>query len=384
MNNMKNQKGIFLISSYLVLSLLGTFSAYVFLKNASVYWTSERTRNRIIAFHLAESAVDQAIVQLRNNLSYTGQGYTSFGSGGYDFQVETPSSVSNPRLRRIIATGYTPNNAASSYAFARRQIVSYVDFSPTASGTFAVFSNSSVQISGSVKLDSYDSRQGPYESQTPRANGDLGTNTTGAGMVMISGSVQIRGDVFVGPGGNPASVIRLAGSAEIEGNRTAAASRRVLDPVQVPAGCLNQGRLNLTMSTTLTLPSGSYCYSSVFMAGSAKVQFTGPAAVYVTGNIDMAGSSRFVASGELPSNLKFMVQGDRSVSMAGSSRLHGVLYAPQSGIMIAGSAQIFGSVTGNTLQQAGSSKIHYDEALNQDASAGVTNQARVLAWTETA
>lgn len=379
---MKKEKGFFLISSYLTLTVIGTFSLAVFLKGVVMYHAAQRMESQIRAFHAAESGVDGAIAQLRNNLTYTGQGYTSIERmGGYEVQVETPDPA-RPTLRRITATGHAPNNAATSYAYARRQIVSYVNFSPIASGGHAVFSDTSIQMGGSVQLDSYDSRLGDYDSQTPRANGDLGTNTTGAGMVMISGSVRIRGDVIVGPGGNPSQVIRTSGSVTIEGSRLAAAQRRVLDPVQIPAGCVNQGSLSLAGSGTVTFSSGTYCYSSIQISGSVRVNYTGPATVYVTGGVQLAGSAQISSSGNTPGNLKLMVQGRSDTLIAGSSRLFGVLYAPRSGVQIAGSSQIYGSVTGLNLQQAGSSRIHYDEALNQNSGATTGNQSTLLAWTE--
>ena len=378
---LKNKKGFFLISSYLILSVIGTFSLYIFLKNATTYWASERMRNRIASFHLAEGGVDQAITRLRSDLTYAGQGYTVFGAGGYDIQVDTPSQA-NPKIRRIIATGYTPNNAANSYAYVRRQVTTFVDFTGTGSGTYAVFSNTSIQMSGNVILDSYDSRLGSYESQAPRSNGDLGTNTAGAGMVMMSGNVRVKGDAIVGPGGNPSQVITTSGHVVIEGSRTAASALRALDPVQLPSGCTNQGSLSLSGNTTLTLTGGTYCYSSVNIAGNGRLIFTGPASFYVTGNFTLGGNG-FISSNDLPANLKLFVQGTRTVAINGNGNIYGVVYAPQSGVNISGNGWIYGSATGNTLQQSGNGQVHYDEALNQGGDPNLSGQGRVLAWTET-
>ena len=378
---LKNKKGFFLISSYLILSVIGTFSLYIFLMNASTYWASERMRNRIAAFHLAEAGVDQAITRLRSNLTYEGQDYTVFGAGGYDIQVDTPSE-SNPRLRRIIASGYTPNNAANSYAYVRRQITTYVDFTGTGSATYAVFSNTSIQMSGNVVLDSYDSRLGSYESQAPRANGDLGTNTTSAGMVMMSGNVRVKGDAIVGPGGNPSRVITTSGNVVIEGSRTAAGSLRVLDPVQLPAGCTNQGALSVNGNSTLTLTGGIYCYSSISVTGNGRINFTGPATVYVTGNVTISGNG-FSTSQNLAANFKLNVQGARSVSLTGNGTLYSVVYAPQSAVAISGNGWLYGSATGNTIQESGNGRVHYDEALNEGGDPSLSGQGRVLAWTET-
>lgn len=377
----KSEKGILLISSYLILSLVGTFSVFLFLKHSSVYWTSIRNQNRIVAFHLAEAAVDQAIVRLKSDLSYAGQGYTRFGGGGYDLLVETPDPVANPRTRRITAAGFTPNHATDSYGYVRRQVTAYVNFSPTTSGGYAVFSNTSIQMSGNARLDSYDSRLGSYDSQTAHSNGHLGTNTTGAGMVMMSGNVKVHGNVTVGPGGIPSQVIRTSGNVSITGSRTAAAERTILEPVQIPSGCTHLGSVSLGGNDRLTLGGGTYCYSSINLTGNGRITFTGAARVYVTGNISIAGNG-FITSNHTPSNFKLMVQGARNVSFTGNGHVWGVVHAPQAGVSISGNGQIYGSIAGHTIQQSGNGRVHYDEALNQNGSSSSSSQGEVLAWTE--
>lgn len=377
-----HKRGFFLISSYLVLALLGTLSLSLFLKNASTFWTSERNRNRIAAFQLAEAGLDQAIATLRTNSTYTGQGYTALSTaGGFDVAVETPDRVGNPTVRRITATGHTPGANSTAFAYERRQVVAYVDFPPPVSGNFAVFSDTSIQMSGNVVLDSYDSRRGSYQSQAARSNGHLGTNTTRAGFVMMSGNVRIRGDAVVGPLGDPSRVITTSGNAVIEGSRRAATALRVLDPVVVPSGLVGGGNLRLNGNDVLTLGGGTYLYSSINVSGNARVNFTGPATVYVTGNVSISGNG-VGTSQNLPPNLKIMVAGQRSISYSGNANFYGVLYAPDSNVSITANGELSGSVTGDSLQQSGNGKVHYDEALSASTGGTVSTTSRLMAWTE--
>lgn len=383
---MKNEKGVFLISSFLVLSVIGTFSLALFLKETTLYRSAERTVNRITAFHLAESGVDQAIVQLRNNLSYGGQGYANLGNkGGFDIQVEAPD-LTQPNLRRITARGHVPNNIITAYAYAMRQVVAYVNFTPSTS-PYAFFSNSSIQMSGNAGTDSYDSRNGLYHLQTPGQNGHMGTNSTAAHNVMLSGNVRIGGNAIVGPGGNPSNVIVMSGNARIDGTRTAASARRVLDPVQIPTDLTHQGALNVSGNSAMTLPGGNYWYSSINITGNGKVEFTGPATVYVTGRVSISGNG-FGTAQNLPPNLTIKTQGQASgvpgggqVTLSGNANFYGSIYAPASDVIISGNGNLYGTVTGNTLQDSGNGKIHYDEALNPE-SGGSTSTSSLLAWTE--
>ena len=379
MKKTRKQKGMFLISSYLVLSVIGTFSIALFLNSTAAYRVAKRTQNRIIAFHLAESGLDRAIVALRTDPTYTGQGYTALGNqGGFDVQVVT-SDPANPTVRQISARGYAPNNAAASYAYQSRQVVAHLSLAPQLSGPYALFSNTSIQMSGNAGTDSYDSRNGLYNPNTAGANGSIRTNTTGAGMVMMSGNVRIRGDAVVGPGGNPASVIQTSGNVVIEGSRTAAPVPQILDPVVVPSGLTNLGALSLNGNNALTLSGGTYLYSSLSVTGNGRINFTGPATIYVTGNVSLSGNGVGTAQ-NLPTNLTIKTLG-ASVSLSGNAAFYGSLYAPSSGVSVTGNGDVFGSVVGNTIQVSGNGKFHYDEALSQSPTSSAAT-TRLLAWTE--
>lgn len=376
-----NQKGVFLISSYLVLSVLGTFSLALFLKEAALYRATQRAENRIKAFHMAESGIDRAIVQLSDNLSYAGDGYTALGNiGGYEVLVETPDPIANPNVRRITATGHAPNNSTTSYAYGQRQIIAYVERPSESPFNFGIFSSTSIQMSGNAGTDSYNSRNGPYNPSNPGSNGDVGTNTTRSGFVAMSGNVKLVGDMVVGAGGNPSSVIRTSGNVVITGTRTAAPEPKILNPVTVPNNLNNLGALSVSGNTTTTLAGGTYWYSSINITGNGRVNFTGPATVYVTGNVSITGNGVGTAS-NLPPNLEIHVQGSRSVSFSGNGNFYGAVYSPSSGVSISGNGSLFGAVIGETIQHSGNGKVHYDEALTESSS-GSTGQSRLLAWTE--
>ncbi|MBI4115099.1 MAG: hypothetical protein HY447_00830 [Candidatus Omnitrophica bacterium] len=377
---MKKERGMFLLTSYLVLTVISTFALTLFLKSVSATRSAERAINRIIAFHLAESGVDQAIVTLRSNPSYTGQGYTSVAyAGGFDTQAAKPDQ-SDPDLYRITGTGYAPDNSNTSYAYQMRQVVAYIDSANQSPFDFGIFSNTSIQMSGNAGTDSYDSRNGPYNAGTAGTNGDVGTNTTRAGFVMLSGNVRIKGDAIVGPGGNPASVITMSGNSVIEGTRAAASTAKVLTPVSIPSGVTNLGSLTVNGNNTVTSAGGTYWYSSINISGNGRVNFTGPTTIYVSGNVSISGNG-FGTSQNLPPNLQIHVQGLRTVSVSGNGNFYGGIYAPNSGISVTGNGEIYGGLVGNTFADSGNGKVHYDEALGS-AGSGSTGSSRVIAWTE--
>lgn len=72
-----NQSGFLLIYTYSVLTILAITAVAFYTRNASLMNASERNYGRIVAFNMAESGLDQAMVQLANDPTYTGTGCTS-------------------------------------------------------------------------------------------------------------------------------------------------------------------------------------------------------------------------------------------------------------------------------------------------------------------
>lgn len=381
------EKGMILISAYLTLTVIGTFELALFSKQIAMYRAAERTRNRIIAFHEAESGLDQAIVQLRTNLNFPGTGYNPFANGGFDIQVQTPDPVGSPNLRLITVNGHTPNNLPASYAYERRQVIAHVDFTPPSDFDFALFGNTSVTLSGNARTDSYNSSNGrpPFRNNgdfNGAANGDVGTNATGVSCINLTGNARVRGDAVIGPGGNTSTCVTTSGNAVVEGSRSAAAALKALNPVTIPSSLVNLGNLSASGNTTITQPGGTYWYSTISISGNGRVNFSGPATVYVSGQVSISGNG-FGTASNLPPHLIIKVAGSANVSLSGNGRLYAAIYAPQSQVAISGNGDLLGAVVGNTLTSSGNSRVHYDEALRQASSGGGVSNGKILAWTET-
>lgn len=378
---MKKERGMFLISSFLVLSLIGTFSLAVYFRSTTVSRTTERAENRIRAFQLAEAGLDRAIVELEKDSTYTGQGYTALGNkGGYEAQVDTPDPVNNPDVRRITATGHSPAASSASYAYERRQVVSHISLNSQSGWKYSVFSDTNIDMSGNVKTDSYDSSKGPYNPAQAGKNGDIGTNTTQAHNIALSGNVQVQGDAIVGPGGDPNRVIVASGNSTIAGTQTAATQSQPLQSATIPDS-LQMQDIKVKGNEILTLPGGTYWAENFVVSGNGRVNFTGPATVYISDEIKISGNGIGTA-GNLPSNLKILVADDCEVSLSGNSSFYGWLYAPDSRIDITGNGELFGAVVGKSIAMSGNGKVHLDEALNSTGT-GSSGSSHVLAWTET-
>ncbi|MBI4549471.1 MAG: hypothetical protein HY714_00895 [Candidatus Omnitrophica bacterium] len=374
----KNQKGVALVATLGLISMMSILSVSLMAGSLVEIQSAERFENRMFAFHLAEGALDQTISTLRTNRAYAGVPSTGAtnGSATGTYRTTVTQSQSNPNLYTIAALG-TVGATAASAGYQERNITALYELPAQTGGGTGLFSNTSIQLSGNVETDAYDSRNGAYAPATASSEGHIATNTIRAGFVMMSGNVNIKGNATVGPNGNPLSVITMSGYSKVWGTKSAAASLRTLTPV---AACNNPTALSVAGNDTVSLAAGTHCFSSISVTGNGRLNVSGTATLTVNGNVNIAGNG-VGTSGNLPPNLTINVSGSRSVAITGNGNFYGKVYAPQSSVNINGNGEFFGSFTGNSVAMSGNGKIHYDKALDSDPGSQVTGND-MKSWTE--
>ncbi len=243
-----------------------------------------------------------------------------------------------------------------------------------------VFSATGITMSGGY-IDSYDSTQGAYNG-VHGSNVSVGTNSTTNGAITLSGGVVDYGNAYVGPGGNPAKVITTSGGAVINGTKGALSKLKNMTPMSDPGGGT---QTTFTNGTTLT--SGTYRVSSINLSGSGKGTINGNVTLYVTGSVNLSGSSQIAI---LPgSSLTIYINGSLNVSggsivnqtlntrkltiygtstctsanYSGSGALYGVIYTPAASTSISGLVNVYGSVNGGSIAISGGAAVHYDASL---------------------
>ncbi len=226
----------------------------------------------------------------------------------------------------------------------------------------------SVRIEGfgeheTPKLDSYNSRQGPYDSNTARANVRLGVNAYDERSMSLTGPVTIRGEVVLAPGSDISSTLWMAPKewVTIEGSVSVSSQRLPVESVEMPL-LPDEGSLHVAGNEVVTLPGGQYRFQEVHITGHGQLVFTGPAEVYVEGDVHIAGDGIRTAD-QLPPNLALYATGERVV-VQGRTDLYAKVVAPHASVELSGSACLFGQASGREVIVNGGSTIHYDEALN--------------------
>lgn len=366
----KTQRGFLLITVYLLLPLLlilgGSLVAYALVDIRSAQRSTAFTQ----ALYLAEAGIDQAIVQLGNDLTWAGGAGALETVGNYSVEVE---DLGNNRFRLTSLGTNTSFPALTTHS-----VEAIVEVQESPLFRFAVFGDDFVTFTGNAYTNSYDSSDGSYSAGSAGSEGDAGTNGVSAGDVSLTGNAKVKGDVLVGEDGDPGSVITLTGNAAITGSQAAADEPFPMDSVSVPGGLTNQGDLSISGNTSVSLPGGTYLYDDVKVSGNGSLNFTGPAVVYLTGTMSISGNGIGTA-GSVPPNLILYVSGSGAVSFTGNGAFYGAVYAPDSAVKVTGNGAFYGAAVGSTMTVTGNGGVHYDEALEEVATTG-QNEVELLSW----
>ena len=246
----------------------------------------------------------------------------------------------------------------------------------------------SVSITGNALVDSYDSTVG-----YPASKGSL-ANVLSNGTITVAGSSKVFGNVRSTQAG-----VVVSGTSQVTGNATAgttvskgasaiiggtitnnalvAAMTLPSVPVCGPPYSSNSGitgtytynastgDLSLSGINIATLANGNYCFHNVTLTHSGQLKVNGPVVINLTGTLTTSGATSLPNTTLIPSNLQILssYSGSNGVNLGNSSSLQLVVYAPQTGVSITGSAPLFGTVAGKTVTVSNSGMIHYDTKL---------------------
>jgi Flp pilus assembly protein TadG len=278
------------------------------------------------------------------------------------FTVLSGAASSGANAVRITARRTAASGNPITLAFGAFVGMSRADAHATAiasaTGGYGLVGLSGITLKGNSSI-SYWSPTG-----TTSQHGSIASN----GTIALNGSSYIQGDARCGAGCS----VTCGGSASVTGSTQPLPSP--LNYPNVSGGSYattndnsnaspywNGNDFNLGGNSSLTLPGGHYYFHNFTTAPLATLTFSGPAVVYVTGGVGIAGS--ITTASNLPKNLQIQVIGTGAVNIGNQAALYADVYAPQSAVTLGGSGDIYGSVLGYSINMTGTSGIHYDLAL---------------------
>lgn len=409
-----NNEGAALIMLLFVLIVVGLFGVVLNIRSINESRLVQRQAYQTQALWAAESGVQRTYYEIKsnnctgmknkaNNMSCTS--CDSCGSGdrlltgtvnGGEFEVLLTSTLAS-----AVASGYAPSKADPK---ALRNVRFAFGSDPLFS--FAAFAKGAMTISNNALVDSYNSDNGAYGGANIGQNGDIGTNGTSAGIIIIGNNASIMGDVSTGSGGT----VTTGAGVTITGD-TSHDNNIEIPSVTVPTtltSLADGGICSIPGSGTRTLAGGNYRYQSITFANNGELIINGDVEIYLTaatalnaGNnnkITINSGAKLVMYVDGVINIWNNVQinnvgkkaadfaiystydGAAGVSIKNNSNAYVTIYSPDTDVDINQNANFYGAIVGGTVNIENNDQVHYDEVL--EAVGSPFSEAHVRNWEE--
>lgn len=384
----RSSGGALLLATVVVVVISGIVAAYMSFMMIN-YSTASGDVESEMAFVVAESGIDASLNELNAQIDYASDGLGAVRGrlGGPAYEVSIEPSYSGLRryvLRSIGAVGGS-----------ERRIVGVAVPEGVTADRFAnaVFGDFSVEIGTNASVDSYDSREGDYDSKrVNRFRNELYAGARGHvksnGTVRVGPNAKVFGDVTAGSAGEADFVA----NAHVEGVAGKSLSPEGVPPIAVPA-VEGQGSRSVLPRASLTLDARDHHYASLVVGEGATLKIQGPATVilddfrvapgarvvidgsngpvtlYGTGAFQLDPAARWESTKKQAGELTLRITTDTLLSphlpveVDAAGRFYGTIYAPNATLNLDSQMELFGAVSGGRVNLGPSFKVHYDETL---------------------
>lgn len=249
--------------------------------------------------------------------------------------------------------------------------------------TFAegIFACESIEASGNVLIDSYDSINGFYNEDIAEK---LALIRAGY-LVDIRGSVNVGGSVVLDP---DAEIVTKGKKINIENNVTTATAVKTCEGLSGVSQRLayaqsinsamyleetelgNNPFLNESLhlfigdGDSITLPAGKYYFEAITVEGSGTIFTDGIAKIYSNGQLILTDNASINHDGIATQFQYFNLEDNTEavLDFGGNSSFTGVIYTPNTTLAIQGSASLSGAIHVGRLLAQGNVQIHQDDA----------------------
>ncbi|MHC5022910.1 MAG: fibro-slime domain-containing protein [Planctomycetota bacterium] len=232
--------------------------------------------------------------------------------------------------------------------------------------------NSHIWVANNQIVDSFDSSLGPYGGANVSAAVQVSSNSTDPGVIQLGLGSTIMGDVLVGPGGDPATVIENAGGTitGVTGTLAAPYPMPVLTPPSDAVVGPNLGDVELvtqTLSTNLHVNNllirhdsvvdveGDvviYCEDGMTVEQAGTIQLLPGASltVYATTNVFLQNQAKLNINTADPTRMTLNLLGPGVIECMNSNLTYGTFIAPLGMMTVRNTSQVYGTFTGNALE----------------------------------
>jgi type II secretory pathway pseudopilin PulG len=291
------------------------------------------------------------------------------------------SAIERWRLNSVARWGSNVNNPLGM-----AQVTAVVENSGNALFDRALWGINSIDLGGTMRIDSYDPRLGLWNSTTNSGNlGSIGSN----GWVDVGGNAIVRGDAVYGPNGT----YTVSGSATVTGAVGRLSAPRYFPPIpSFGVGATNKtvnpsnsdsiipgNYKDINVKGTLSFGPGVYYIDTLTVTSQGQIVISDSTTLFVKSSLQMEGQG--VANTSLdPTNLIINYAGTTQVKMTGGSQAYIELYAPNAPVQLNGNMDFFGSFIGKDVEITGGPKIHFSLGCLQNSL--MQRPFRLITWVQ--
>ncbi|MEM7309305.1 MAG: hypothetical protein AAF682_21655 [Planctomycetota bacterium] len=253
-------------------------------------------------------------------------------------------------------------------------------------GSLGVFSEDDLIIEGGTVIDGYDSSLGTYDDQKAADPASVQQGMVGSnGDVTVDaslGATTVLGDVRPGPTGALISV----GTPTITGATIGNALVVQLDPVEMPDGTPLPGFTHAA-GAPLVVASGTYQAEYLHLQANSEATLQGPLRLALDGlridpgaelvldtsggpielllsdHLDVDAAALLTTTGDDASQVTINIAGEATVEVESAGPFYGLIYAPETSVLLASGFELFGGVVAQQLTMAAGAQLHYDRNL---------------------
>ena len=266
------------------------------------------------------------------------------------------------------------------------QITAIIENSGNAMFDRALWGIDSLDLGGTVLIDSYDPLLGGYGGTNIGYNGDIGSN----GSVSTTGNVTVKGDVAFGPSGS----FSEGSNVEITGDVIHLSEPHYFPPIpSFSVGTTDYNPKNGTVTLNpgsygsvtigphgiLALTPGVYYFDSITEGSTGQLTISGDTTIFIKTALDLSGQGVMNPSGD-PTKLTIFYSGTDEVKICGGAQAYVEAYAPNASLKLVGNGDFFGSFIGQSITVQGNPQVHFDEGCLKEHL--IQRPFRFMTWSQ--
>ena len=248
--------------------------------------STETAESYFRARHVSESGLDMVLTYTDANpmwrgLKATGNWVSNYPVDGGTYSADAQFTT-NPRDPLYLTV-------TGSYGSAQHRVEATLD---TVGHVWGAAVKETIVVKNQSDINSFNSAIGPYSLTNSSSDAAVTTNATFAGAVKLESFGYIKGDVWIGAGGNPDTVVSQALTATVSGTVDDLPANMIFpEPPPMPTNTgSNRGVVTLTSGTTKI--NSNRQYDSLTLDSSAIIEVTGDVIVRVNNGFTAQGFSR--------------------------------------------------------------------------------------------